>query len=123
MYPVPFPWKPEACFFSKQENKIKLCTGIWESEQEKVSWSPKTMIRESPTGMMANLRSNPYIQGTSLLEEENVMRKMMFKEMLESGAVVPGTHRQNSSVWNKQVMLRLDKRDWLVSEYHTPTFQ
>lgn len=121
MCSVPFK-KPGACFLTNERIIYNYKMVFGGQKRKKVSWSPKIMIRESPKGMTDHPRSISDIQGTALLEEENVRRKRMFKKMLRRGAVVPGTQRQGSLVWKKQVMSQ-DWTNWLINEYRTQTSQ
>lgn len=68
-------------------------------------------------GVTDNPGAFPTLKGQTALVHENVMRTMMFKEMLESTCVVPVTQRQRQFSVEKQTMPGPDKR----GPY--PTFQ
>lgn len=92
---------------------------VFENQKRK-KWAES---QNNDKGKSDNPRSISYIQGEALLEEKNVTREMTFNKMLQGGMWSQGHKDEDSSRWTKQVMPRLDRGDWLVSEYHTQTLQ
>jgi hypothetical protein len=109
--------RAEGMIFSKGEKKMQLQNCVWEWEEKKIELQSQDDDKGKSQGVTDNPGAFPTLKGQTALVHENVMRTMMFKEMLESTCVVPVTQRQRQFSVEKQTMPGPDKR----GPY--PTFQ